>query len=88
MPTPSLLQDVLRQRLEAVEDAQLQAADGPNASIVVSDDGLDVHQVLTPPESDEDDPIDVVRALCLRLEPIVLTHCFYPALLINRKLCR
>jgi hypothetical protein len=43
MAPASLLQDVLKQQLEVVEDAQRRAA------------------LLSPPDSDDDETIDVVR---------------------------
>jgi hypothetical protein len=62
MPPVSLLQDVLKQQLEAVEDAQRRTA------------------LLSPPDSDDDETIDVVRLFYLFYPEIALfTHSITPS---------
>ncbi|KAG8758430.1 hypothetical protein FRC14_008257 [Serendipita sp. 396] len=79
MPQASLLQDVLKQQLDALADAQQQqqqhrsmsenTATSPVTGARVldptspPDHGSGAMALLTPPESDEDDPIDVMSGM-------------------------
>jgi hypothetical protein len=74
MPQASLLQDVLRQQLEAVEDAQRRSAataTSPTSSTSDLPSPLSpprhIAALLSPPDSDDDEPIDVVSPTSLSL---------------------
>ncbi|PVF97544.1 hypothetical protein CPB86DRAFT_734551 [Serendipita vermifera] len=85
MPQASLLQDVLRQQLEAVEDAQRRSAataTSPTSSTSDLPSPLSpprhISALLSPPDSDDDEPIDVMSGAATPLRSVSITRSSSP----------